>query len=307
MKNIKPTVTVAVCAYNEEKNISAFLSTVLKQAEESFKIMQIIVVSDGSTDDTVSKVNSLKEVRIQLWNSHERKGKSYWLNKIYRNLKTDFLVQSDADVIFTNDRVISSILKPMLINKKVFMCGGNPEPIPGTTFIEKSVNITTKTYRIFRKSVRGGNNVFSADGRLLAYRTKFIKGVIIPKTMIANDAFTYFYCITKGGLYKFVPNAIVQYRSPQTVKDQIRQNTRFLASPQRMTKYFDSDIVAKEYEIPTWLYLRTIIKEVISHPVHSIVIFFINKLCFINSRLMESRLNGKWAMATTTKTEINRV
>jgi cellulose synthase/poly-beta-1,6-N-acetylglucosamine synthase-like glycosyltransferase len=195
----------------------------------------------------------------------------------------------------------------MIKNQRVFMCGGNPTPTPGITFIEKSVNVTTRAYRNFRKSVRGGNNVFSADGRLLAYRTQFIKHVHIPEDMIANDAFTYFCCLTNGGLYQFAPEAIVQYRSPQSVADQIRQNTRFLAAPQRMTKYFDSDVVAKEYQIPRDVYLRTIIAEAVSQPIHSLVIFLINRLCFINSILMESRLTAKWAIATTTKKVVNKI
>lgn len=300
-KQSKPTVTVAVSAYNEGKNISTFLTSVLKQSEMIFEINKIIVVSDGSTDNTGLMVGLFKDSRIQLWISRERRGKSYWLNEIYKTLISDFLIQSDADVVFDNERVVTNMLKPMINNHRVVMCGGNPTPLEGETFIERSVNITTSAYRRFRKSVRGGNNVFSADGRLLAFRKQFIKNVRIPETMIANDAFAYFCCITSGRLYRFVPDAVVRYRSPQTIADQIRQNTRFLAASKRLAKYFDPAVVAREYEIPKQMYYPSILSEAVAHPIHSCVIFMINRFCFLKSRLVEHRLNGRWTIASTTK------
>ena len=49
----KPTVTVGISAYNEEHAFPALLESLLKQSQTSFVFEKIIVVSDGSTDNTV--------------------------------------------------------------------------------------------------------------------------------------------------------------------------------------------------------------------------------------------------------------
>ena len=303
----KPSVTIAVSAYNEEKNIGNFLRSVLDQKEAGFTLDAIWIFSDGSTDKTVDVAGSFTSRKVKIFSYAKRIGKSSRLNQIYQRLRSDILVQSDADVVFKHPYVVRDIVIPLINDARVYMCGGNPQPIPGKTFIEKSVNLTSEVYRVFRKSIRGGNNIFSADGRLLAYRNKFIKGVHIPKTMIANDAFTYFSCLTAIGLYRYAHKAVVLYRSPQTVMDQVKQNTRFLAARERMTKYFSPDVVDNEYMIPHGLYLRTIIAQAFSHPVHSIVIFMINRFCYVKSSLVEGGLTGIWSIAKTTKIEINRI
>ena len=56
MKTHKPTVTVAISAYNEEGNINYFLKSVIKQKIKNFTLKKILVISDGSTDKTVMKM-----------------------------------------------------------------------------------------------------------------------------------------------------------------------------------------------------------------------------------------------------------
>ena len=65
MKNKKPTVTVALSAYNEEKNIKSFLESVLSQREESYVLKEIWVYSDVSTDKTVEIAKSIKSTKIK--------------------------------------------------------------------------------------------------------------------------------------------------------------------------------------------------------------------------------------------------
>lgn len=301
MKSKKPTVTVAVCAYNEEQNITQFLASVLMQREVGFVIKTIVVISDGSTDSTVSRVKSIKDKRIEVVAHKKREGKSSRLNELYKKLRTDFLVQSDADIVFSDKSVVENMVRPLIQNPDVMMCGGNPIPLPGLTLVEKAVNITTNVYRPFRHLVRGGNNVFSADGRLLSYRNTFVKSIKIPSTMIANDAFTYFCCISAGHKYRYVQKAIVFFRSPQTIRDQWRQNTRFLAAPIRLRRYFGNQTVNSAYHIPSAIYWKSLLSQFTKYPLLFLVAFFINSYTHWNSRRVEKHLNAKWAIAKTTK------
>lgn len=295
------TVTFAVCAYNEEKNILHHLKSVLKQKEIGYKLNKILVVSDGSKDETVKLVRSLRSKRIEIWDDKKRIGKSSRLNDIYRSLKTDILVQSDADVILSSPNIIRHMIEPLIHNKNTMMTGGNPMPLNSETFTEEAINKTTQIYHKLRHIVRSGNNIFSVDGRILAYKSKFISKVIIPTTMIANDAFTYFTCITQGYDYVFASRAVVKYRSPQTLKDQIRQNTRFVSAPARFKRYFSKDLVNQEYFVEPKLLWSLRFNEFIKYPVHCLYIFTINLYCKLRSKFLEPTLNARWSMAETSK------
>lgn len=295
-----PTLTIAVCAYNEEHNMKAFLKSILAQKSIGYRLKEIIVVSDGSTDHTVRIVKKLNSSIIKIWNHKIRLGKSSRLNEIYEYVKTDILVQTDADVIFSNPHVVSELIKP-LSKKQVYMTGGNPKPFVAKTFIEKAINCTVEPYVEFRHKVRGGNNVFSVDGRLLAYKRELVKKIVVPADMIANDAYTYFCCLSLGYTYQFVSSAVVNFRSPQTLFDHIKQNTRFNAAPIRMEKIFDKKLVKREYRIPKKMYRKAVFNQWIQNPIHCSAIFVINMFCKLYARRYEPILNAKWAIAYTTK------
>lgn len=299
MKN--PSVTVAISALNEAHNITAFLRSVLSQKEKGFALDKILVISDGSTDKTAELARSLNSDKLEVREYGERIGKSSRLNEIYKDLQSDILVQSDADVILEHPLVIRDIILPIILDQKVGMCGGHPRPIKANTFTEKAVNCTFEAYAPFRKIIRGGNNVFSADGRLLAFRREFIKQVNVPENMIANDAFAYFSCLDKGFAYRYVKTAMVLFRSPQTLAEQIKQNTRFEAAPARMSKYFPEDLVKREYRIPFGIFLKSALKQIVRHPVLCGYIFFVNAYCRLRAFFVEKRLTAKWQMAYTTK------
>lgn len=296
----KPTVTVAISAYNEEKNICKFLKSVLTQKQDGFVLKKLIVVSDGSIDKTAGIARSIKSDKIKVIEHKERIGKSARLNEIYKNLDTDILVQSDSDVVFAHPNVVRDLIVP-LKNKGIAMCGGNPLPVKAKTFIEKAINVTVRAYLEFRKRVRGGNNVFSADGRLLAFKKKFVKRIYVPPNMIANDMYAYYSCLSLGYKYKYVDSAVVKFRSPQTLRDHIKQNTRFRASPIRMKKYFSGRLIDRENNVPAFIFFSETLKQFIKHPILAFYIYVINKYCCIKAKIVENKLTAKWPMAHTTK------
>ena len=301
MKKDKPTITIAVCAYNEEQNIKAFLNSVIAQKDDGFRINAIWVHCDGSTDDTVKIVKSIKNPKIKLWDHKKREGKATWLNQIYKDLKTDYLVQTDADVIFAHKFVVRDIIKPLVTDKSSGMCGGNPEPIRGNTFWEKTCRVAFEPYQQFRSEVREGNNVFSSVGQLLAFRKELVKKIKVPKDMVTNDIYTYFCCISLGFGYKFVKSAKVFFRSPQTQKDVIKQNTRSQIGYKRMYSLFESQLVANEFNIPKWQLYQKLVAQFFKHPLYASAYYLINSYCRLKTALINTQIDAKWPIALSTK------
>ncbi|MBI2012269.1 glycosyltransferase [Candidatus Daviesbacteria bacterium] len=298
----KYTVTVAVSVFNEEANILNFMKSVIKQQEEYyFSFKKFLIISDGSTDKTVTLAKKIKNRKIEIIDYKIRTGKSSRLNEIYSKLNTDFLVQTDADVVFKDEYVIKNMILPLILDKKTGMCTGNPLPLPGKTFTEKADVAMLNVYWPILKNHSGGNNVFSADGRILSYKKELVKNIIVPEDMIANDFYTYFYCIHKGYKCKFIKKAVVNFRASQNIKDKVKQNLRSAAIPLRMLRYFPNELVHEQMRIPLWVRMECILSQFSRNPIYSVYIYFINKYCEIKARSAERHLNAKWEIALTSK------
>lgn len=301
MKQKKPTFSVAVSAYNEEESIVPFLESVLSQRINNLAFEKILVVSDGSTDKTVERAKSLKSPLIEVRDYKERVGKATRLNEIYSSLNSDFLVQTDGDVLLMDVYTIENIVGPMLSDSRVGMCGGNLHPLPPKNFTERGVNSMYRLCIKVRKEVREGNNVFSATGGLLAYRKGLYKKMSIPVDMISNDVFTYYLALSFGYRYRFVEEVVYYFRLPQTIFDHIKQYLRAAATPRRLLRYFPKDLVSQEGHIPKQIIARIMFVEAIKNPLGFTYIFLVNKYVQIKARAIERKLNAKWDMAYTTK------
>ena len=297
------SVTVGIVALNEDRNIKKMILSVLDQIQDTYTIEKILVISDGSTDNTVAEVKSINNKLIELHEFEHRIGKSSHLNTLFNKSETDIVVLFDADIVLGNEDTITNLIKPLTNSEKIMFVGGNPLPTPGKTFIEKAVNVSCYPYIALREVLNNGNTPYGCDGRILALKKEFYKKVVVPVDMIANDNFMYFACITSRHSYQYVKNAVVYYRSPSTYSDQIRQNKRFIAARQRLTRIFGK-VAEEAYHIPTSLKIKHILLQLLKSPILSLSIFVINKYCMLRAIFEERFMNAKWAIAETTKNTV---
>lgn len=95
----RPSVSVIVAAYNEAGCIRAKLRSTLAQRYPADKV-EVIVVSDGSTDDTDAVVGAYRDPRVRLVRQEPRGGKSLALNRGAAAARGDVLVFTDANALF---------------------------------------------------------------------------------------------------------------------------------------------------------------------------------------------------------------
>lgn len=111
LKPYRPLVSVVIPAWNEEVGI---LRTIKSLLENTYIKIEIIVVNDGSTDDTHRKVTSFLDSEIALSRGHEVKiyykqtingGKGKALNNGIQLASGEIIVTMDADTIFAPDAI----------------------------------------------------------------------------------------------------------------------------------------------------------------------------------------------------------
>jgi glycosyltransferase involved in cell wall biosynthesis len=95
MSDITPSVTVVIAAYNEEAKIEAKLENTLLMEYPEDKV-QIIVVSDGSTDGTDSIVRGYAKRGVQLVQTGGRVGKEGAQRQALPHARGEVIVFTDA-------------------------------------------------------------------------------------------------------------------------------------------------------------------------------------------------------------------
>jgi len=100
-----PAVTILIAAFNEEKDIEATLQNKIALDYPRDRL-EIIVVSDGSTDATdaiVERVAAGAEVTVTLFRQEPRQGKTAGLNSVVPHASGDIIVFSDANSMYAAD------------------------------------------------------------------------------------------------------------------------------------------------------------------------------------------------------------
>jgi glycosyltransferase involved in cell wall biosynthesis len=90
---VKQTISVIIPAYNAEKTILTTIESVLDQTYSNF---ELIVINDGSTDNTLNLINKIKDNRLKL-HSFENAGLPSARNKGIKLARGEFISFIDAD------------------------------------------------------------------------------------------------------------------------------------------------------------------------------------------------------------------
>jgi glycosyltransferase involved in cell wall biosynthesis len=101
MERPHPQVSVVIPVYNKADVLGATVATVL---EQTFRNFELIVVDDGSTDQSPAMVESLADPRVRLIRQ-ENQGPSAARNRGIREARTEWVAMLDADDLWAPDHL----------------------------------------------------------------------------------------------------------------------------------------------------------------------------------------------------------
>ena len=146
IKEKNPLVSVIIPVYNEEEDIEDCIKSILKQ---DYKKIEIVVVDDGSTDNTIRIVKKYEKIRLYI---QEHKGPGEARNYGSEKAKGEILILIDADMILFRDYV-TKLIKPIIEGKAL----GTIESIQYNIFKTKMQECWGKYVRL--KELEGENSL----------------------------------------------------------------------------------------------------------------------------------------------------
>ncbi len=128
----RPTVTMIVTAYNEEKRIREKLENTLSLRYPADRL-QILLASDGSTDRTNEIAGEYRERGVELVALPERRGKENAQKEAVRHATGEIVVFTDAATILDTDALVkisSNFIDPTIgcVSSEDRLIGRNKEP-----------------------------------------------------------------------------------------------------------------------------------------------------------------------------------
>lgn len=114
-------ITIGLPVYNAELFIRDAIQSVLNQTYSDFKLL---IVDDGSTDNSIDIINSFNDNRIELLIDKKNLGLPSRLNQIAALTTTKYLARMDSDDIMHPDRIAKQ-LEILNTNDKIDVLGTN--------------------------------------------------------------------------------------------------------------------------------------------------------------------------------------
>jgi glycosyltransferase involved in cell wall biosynthesis len=262
----KPTLTIGIPAFNEEENIGRLLSDLAIQKQENHRLEEILVISDGSDDNTPGVVEAADCPKLRLIRHQERGGKNRRVNEIIRQAKSDVLILLDADIRIFDRSFADKIVQPFAGGKADLVSCRLLE-LPGRGFFEKMINISYELKREIFENYRGGVNVFTCRGPVRALSRRFYRKLKFPPLMVAEDIYSFLECLKRGYSYQYLKDPVVFYRSPQNLSDHQKQSLRFDKSRDDLADIFGKEQTEFYFRIPFWRGAVFTLWQLLSHPI----------------------------------------
>jgi len=178
-----PKVSIVVPAYNEEKNIADCLESIYKSDYPKDKF-EVIVVDDGSADDTIKAAKKYRNIRILRQN---HLGKVEALNLGSRKASSQFVLTVDADTTLDKE-CMKELLSPFS-DRQIGATTGNNNVRNKKSMLSAFQNVEYHFSNLIRNSF---STVFKNgiwfSGSLACYRKSALEKIgYFKKDTLAED------------------------------------------------------------------------------------------------------------------------
>lgn len=297
----RPTISIGIPAFNEAANIKQLVMSLLRQKQVGFTLKEIIVASDGSSDQTVAILQSLNEPKLVVLDNKDRKGQAARQNQILKKVSSDVLVLVNADVVIDDLNFLVHITAPIL-KGQADLVSTSIGTVPSETFIGQTLNYSLDMKnRAFEGHLKG-QNIYTCHGAARAFSRDLYRQFEFQAS-VGEDAYSYLYCVVNGCQYVFTPRTVVKIKSPTTLKDHQNQSVRFFQTDRKLKQYFATQVLQKAYQLPASLVVKSYLQFLFGHPIHALAY----ALIVLDMKILSYRLDltaNTWTIAHSSKNRL---
>jgi len=222
-----PSMTVLIPAYNEEAVIEARILNLLKQDYPN-DLLEIVVVSDMSTDNTVAIADRFSDQNVRTIEMSRRQGKLGIIDTVTSTLKSDIITITDANVIC--DKHALKNLGIQFHNPEVGAVGGNLKLKPPKSAKNVDLEASYRRYEIGLKKLMGRfGKVVGIYGGLYSFRRELFEPIQVTGHPCHDDVIMPLEILQKGYRVNFAENAIAEEETTSTIVEEFRRRARMTA------------------------------------------------------------------------------
>ncbi len=249
-----PTVSIIVPAYNEERNISNTLNSLVNLDYPKDKL-EILVIDDGSTDNTLNIAKRFEKKYSFIKVYHKKNGgKASALNFGIRIAKGNFIVTMDSDSIVPPDA-----LKKMLSlfnSEDVAIVIPSIQIFSPKNLVQKIQYIEYAYNNTLRAIFDRINSLYVAPGPFSIFRREFFnKCGLFDEQNITEDMEIAFRAHANGYRIRHAEEVVVYTDAPDTFKSLLRQRLRwylgFIENYIRYRRKINSNAILSNFVMPS--------------------------------------------------------
>ncbi|MBW3006416.1 glycosyltransferase, partial [Candidatus Woesearchaeota archaeon] len=210
-------VSVVILAYNEESTIKRTINSLLHQTQKPF---EIILINDGSTDNTLKKAKKFKN-KIRIINKKINQGRAWGYSKGFNTAKGDIVAYLDGDA-FAPKNWIKELKKGFTKRQKNIACVG------GYYLGYNTKNQITKLENKYNQIAAKLGLFKLPSGTNMAYDKKICEKLAVFKNLprFRCDKYAMDLLIKNKQLIEII-NFPVYAKMPETVYSYIKQRFRW--------------------------------------------------------------------------------
>ncbi len=230
-------LSVLIPAYNEEETIQGTIESIFSSNYKGLK--EVIVINDGSKDNTLKIANSLKKKYPKLIILDKKNsGKADSINYALKFVKGDFIAIIDADSY--PEKNAFSHLMGYFSDTKVGAVTAACTPLNRNTLLERLQAIEYKVIAFTRKLLEFIDSIYVAPGSLSVYRKIALDEIGgFDKTNMTEDIESTWHILKNGWKVKMCLAATVTTIVPNKFKAWWIQRVRWtIGGFQVLKKYF---------------------------------------------------------------------
>jgi poly-beta-1,6-N-acetyl-D-glucosamine synthase len=221
---IRPSVTLVVIAHNEAARIAQRLENCLA-LEYPADRLAVVVVSDGSTDDTVDVARRYESRGVRVIAFPLRRGKPSVLNDVIPTCDGELVVLADARQTFASDAL--SALVESFHDERVGAVSGELVLRPGATTVGRGVGFYWSYEKLIRRSESRVDSTVGVTGAIWAARRALIRP--IPPDTILDDVYLPLSIVRQGHRVLFEPRALAYDDPVSTARQEFTRKVRTIA------------------------------------------------------------------------------